>query len=289
MSSASAPAAGPPADEPWCRNCGATLTGPFCSDCGQKGDVHLPSTRELLLEALEGITHSDSRLWLTLKYLVFAPGKLTTEYIAGRRATYLPPFRLYLVMSVLFFVIASLGSREPVRIVQQPVSPEQTCKDLQTDLGPSVQDHLIRACQGIVRDRGRTLLHDVLSLAPKVLFVLLPLTACFNMLLYWRPRERYVVHLLFFLHLNAFVFLVLTLTLLIARLGSALPALAGTSRVLVSAIMIYLPVYLYRALRKLFRRSIGGTLVREAVLLVTGVVTLGLATMAVFLYAAWEL
>ena len=291
MTPTTAPAATPPADKPWCHNCGAPLAGTFCSDCGQKGDVHMPTTRELVLEALEGITHSDSRLWLTLKYLVFAPGKLTTEYVAGRRATFLPPFRLYLVMSVLFFVVASLGGgKHPQAAGLQPTaSPEITCKDLQTDLGPSVQDHLTRACQGIARDRGRTLLHDVLGLAPKVLFVLLPLTAFFNMLLFWRPRERYVVHLLLFLHIHAFVFLALTLALLISRLGSALPVLGETSQVLVSAILIYLPVYLYRALRKLFRRGIGSTLIREIVLLVSYLILFGLASIGVFLYAAWEL
>lgn len=260
----------------------------------------MPTTRELIFEALEGITHSDSRLWLTLKYLVFMPGKLTTEYMAGRRAAYLPPFRLYLVMSVLFFVIASLGGGQALRMADQQSSgapeatlnqktPEETCRNIETDLGPSVQAHLTRACEGMVRDRGRTLLHDVLNLAPKVLFVLLPLTALFNLLLYWRPRERYVVHLLFFLHLHAFVFLALTLALLITRLGSTLPVLGGTARVLVSAILIYLPVYLYRALRKLFRRDIGSTLIKEAVLLVSYLIIFGLATIGVFLYAAWEL
>ena len=44
----------------------------------------MPSTRELLHKALEGITHSDSRLWRTLSLLWFKPGKLTQEFVAGR-------------------------------------------------------------------------------------------------------------------------------------------------------------------------------------------------------------
>ena len=98
--------AGPPAR---CRNCDALLFGRFCANCGQAADVHVPSTGELLHELLEGVTHSDSRLWRTLNYLWFKPGKLTQEFIAGRRIAYLPPFRLYLVLSIAFFLIASFS------------------------------------------------------------------------------------------------------------------------------------------------------------------------------------
>jgi hypothetical protein len=59
-------------------------------------------------EATESLTHADSRLWQTLAALLFRPGLLTQEFLQGRRARYLPPFRLYLVVSVLFFILASL-------------------------------------------------------------------------------------------------------------------------------------------------------------------------------------
>jgi hypothetical protein len=60
-------------------------------------------------EAFESISHADSRLWRTLLYLLIRPGFLTREFFAGRRVRYLPPFRLYLVISVLFFVVVGLG------------------------------------------------------------------------------------------------------------------------------------------------------------------------------------
>jgi len=295
------PLSPPAAEAPYCRNCGAPLTGAFCADCGQKGDVHVPSTQELVHEALEGITHSDSRLWVTLKYLVFVPGKLTTEYIAGRRVTYLPPFRLYLVLSVLFFVIASLGTADQVRLYQPEVrsgspggglnqkSPEEICHDLQIDLGPAAQAHLKRACEGIVKDRGKTFLHDVFNLLPKAMFVFLPLIAFFNMLLYWRPRQRYAVHLLFFLHLHAFAFLAFTLASLATHAGDAWPALAPATRVLSAALLLGIPLYVLLALRRVFRRSFGGTFFKALALLLIYFVMLMLTMTAVFLYAAWQL
>jgi hypothetical protein len=94
------------------------LLGRFCVNCSQAADVHVPSTLELVHELLEGLTHSDSRLWRTLKLLWFKPGRLTQEFVAGRRVAYLPPFRLYLVLSIIFFLIASFIHTSGVNVIQ---------------------------------------------------------------------------------------------------------------------------------------------------------------------------
>lgn len=91
-----------------CKNCGATLFGKFCANCGQSADVDVPTTMELVHELMASLSDSDSRLWRSLLYLWTRPGRLTKEYIAGRRAAYLPPFRLFLVLSVTFFLVASV-------------------------------------------------------------------------------------------------------------------------------------------------------------------------------------
>ena len=113
-----------------CKNCGAVLLGRFCVNCSQAADVHVPTTKELLHELLEGLTHSDSRLWRTLKTLWFKPGKLTEEFVAGRRIAYLPPFRLYLILSILFFLIASFMHTKVVLVklddaLKPPVAPTE--------------------------------------------------------------------------------------------------------------------------------------------------------------------
>ncbi len=95
-----------------CMNCGTPLAGSHCHVCGQRHDPHLHSLWHFLREATENLTHADSRLWRTLWALVAKPGLLTREFIDGRRARYLPPFRLYLVISVAFFI--ALGA-SPVR------------------------------------------------------------------------------------------------------------------------------------------------------------------------------
>jgi hypothetical protein len=91
-----------------CANCGAPLGGEYCNHCGQRHEPHVHSVRHFASEAFESITHADSRLWRTLWFLLAKPGILTREFFAGRRARYLPPFRLYLVLSIVFFLM--LGS-----------------------------------------------------------------------------------------------------------------------------------------------------------------------------------
>jgi hypothetical protein len=115
------------------------LTGEHCAACGQRHDPHVHSLRHFAAEAFESITHADSRLWRTLGYLLAKPGRLTSEFFAGRRMRYLPPFRLYLVISLLFFLVA--GMPEGVRIeldgtptTQRLEGMNEAAKALETDL-----------------------------------------------------------------------------------------------------------------------------------------------------------
>ena len=79
----------------------------YCSKCGQK-NVGLLTFRVIINDFLDNIFSIDSRLFVTLKYLIFKPGYLTTEYWAGKRKKYLPPFRLYLVLSVIYFLLTPM-------------------------------------------------------------------------------------------------------------------------------------------------------------------------------------
>lgn len=91
-----------------CLNCGDPTPGNFCRNCGQrKVDVHV-SLGRMLMEALDDQFSLNSALPRTLTALMVRPGHLTREYMAGRIARYIPPFRLYLVTSVAFFVVLSL-------------------------------------------------------------------------------------------------------------------------------------------------------------------------------------
>lgn len=102
----------PPAPVARCLDCGATLAGKFCSECGQRAQPRKLTIPSLAHEAIHDLAHLDSRLWRTLRALLFEPGFLTNEFIAGHRTRYLPPFRLYLVLSIIFFLMLSCNPAE---------------------------------------------------------------------------------------------------------------------------------------------------------------------------------
>ena len=91
-----------------CRNCGAALAGAYCSACGQAADVRIPSFGGMLADALGDLYSFDSRLWRSLATLALKPGRMTSLYLEGQRARFTPPFRMYVVTSLVFFVAFSL-------------------------------------------------------------------------------------------------------------------------------------------------------------------------------------
>jgi len=87
-----------------CRNCGTELHGAYCHHCGQPTRSIIRFFPALVWDLLDDLFDLDSRLARTLKPLLFQPGRLTNEYIAGRRFRYVAPLRLYLFISVAFFI-----------------------------------------------------------------------------------------------------------------------------------------------------------------------------------------
>jgi hypothetical protein len=89
-----------------CLNCGAGLTGAFCSRCGQRAIPADPTVAEIAGDVWQELSGYDGRVAATFRTLLH-PGRLTLEYLQGRRAHYLSPIRLYLTVSVIYFLVAA--------------------------------------------------------------------------------------------------------------------------------------------------------------------------------------
>lgn len=91
-----------------CLNCGDATVGFYCPQCGQRKVDMRVSLRRMLMEVMDDQLSVNSTLPRTLGALFFRPGHLTREYVQGRVVRYIPPFRLYLVSSLLFFILLPL-------------------------------------------------------------------------------------------------------------------------------------------------------------------------------------
>lgn len=97
-----------------CANCGAPLTDEYCPRCGQsRAELKRPIIG-LFTEALDGLWTWDGRLLTTFRQLFSRPGRVAREFVDGRRRSYTPPIRLYLIVSLLFFAAMAVSG---VRIV----------------------------------------------------------------------------------------------------------------------------------------------------------------------------
>ena len=90
-----------------CDNCETPLVGAYCHICGQHAHNPLRSFRHAVEDVFESFWHLDGRIFRTLRDLLF-PGRLAKNYLGGQRVAYLPPLRLFVILSLLTFFIGKL-------------------------------------------------------------------------------------------------------------------------------------------------------------------------------------
>ncbi len=100
-----------------CKNCGTAITAAFCATCGQRSTVRPLSVRHLVATSFGELTSFEQPLLRTLRSLLLHPGRVVTDYVAGRRVRYTNPIKWALVSTTLAFVAARLiGGSKPARI-----------------------------------------------------------------------------------------------------------------------------------------------------------------------------
>ena len=376
-------------DSQSCMNCGTELTGQYCGHCGQRATSRFISIFELLRDAFGDLFELDSRLWRTMLPLLIRPGLLTKDYLEGRRARYMPPFRMYLVLSLLFFVVAFFNPRDEFAILYEPATesavepqappgmtqeevdaqidaardegrraiqdlvdrgildpatlpPElrqqagnsdeaaatdsaseeekqeaeddndgvnikfddetgdlDSCTIGDFDMGNSpewlkrrmTRERLMNVCERLKGAGVKGFREAVLGNIPAALIILLPLMAFVLKLLYPLSRRYYVEHLLFFVHYHAFFFLILSLQILLARLGDWIGDRISVAETIITIIIVaaafYIPTYLFVAMRKVYAQGRAITLLKYIPLTISyligfTMVMLGATLIAVF-------
>jgi hypothetical protein len=248
-----------------CLNCGASVTGHYCAGCGQREIDPHPTVRELLNEAAEELLGWDGKLARTFRMLIANPGALTQEYLAGRRASFLSPLRLYLACSVVAFFAATVTPDPPARRrsngALEQVGQGQIIADrtLAVDLGPapsatSGEQDRMRHSFARAKADAAGFRQKVADAVPKLLFVLVPLLAALVALGFRRRTSHYPEHLAFTLHVHAFSFLLIGV-LQLATLAHNYRAYRWTLDVVALAILFYFIL----AARRVYGRSIAST------------------------------
>lgn len=106
-----------------CENCGTALAGEFCSQCGQHAIDYRRSLFRVLLDALDSFLNWDTKFLHSLNVLLIRPWRLTNDFNSGRRARYVHPLRIYLIASIIFFLLAKAidwdAAEGPIQLTAQ--------------------------------------------------------------------------------------------------------------------------------------------------------------------------
>jgi hypothetical protein len=251
-----------------CPNCQTPLQGAWCHACGQKGEKHQRSIWHLTAEAVEGLTHFDSRFWNTVPRLMWKPGRLTREYLDGHRVSQIPPFRLFLVVLLAVFFTGSLNfqmnhvqfklANPDQTVLVQDKQDAQNFKEVGDALrtepaGRWLTDHAEHALKD--PDAFFTAMEHW---AHQFAILMLPIAALMLSLLFAFRRGVYVFdHLIFSMHSLAFQGLLLSAVFLLG-LGVSWAAW----------LLLIAPIHLFVHMRGTYGAGRFGTLIRMFLLFV---------------------
>jgi hypothetical protein len=115
-----------------CPNCGHSIPtqANYCNNCGQKQDKKALTVKGFIQNTLSTLLHYDSSVWNTFKY-IFVPGKITEDYLAGKRKQYLNPVRLFVFLALLFFI---LSNPQDLTTTEGDLGPEGLRKNAYTSV-----------------------------------------------------------------------------------------------------------------------------------------------------------
>lgn len=277
-----------------CLNCNQPLTGAFCANCGQEAKEVRRPFFPLIYGALYTIVELDGRAYRTVFSLLTRPGFLTREYFGGRRTSYTPPLRLFLVISIGFFLlVALLGSVNSMRDSLDGTSSADSISaninfsfgsddddDETSELNLEEMREIIRAIslpflseqsnqnlrtvlvaqaeaniEELLADPQGFLL-DALEYITIFMLLMMPLLALIQKILYFFTGRYYVEHLILTLHNHAFLIFAIFLTMVSGTIEDMELVFVSTTFAFIgTALGIWIFVYLYLSLKFYFGRG----------------------------------
>lgn len=291
-----------------CPNCGHQNIEKFCANCGQS-NVNLNRPIYDIFSDLFGLINLDKRIKHTIVPLFFRPDYLTKEYFRGRRKRYLPPMKLYLFSSFLFFFITQININMTENISESiQINDSTSVLNMDSSDIANVKilaDSIIHLSnddedfapldsanfnwQEIVEKTLETTKIDKVNLKDFVskysqycsygMFLLLPLFAFLLRLLYIRRSRFYANHLIFAINLHSFVLILLSLLLLLQYL---FPILAG-NKTLIALLLVTL--YAFFGLKNYYQQTYFKTLIKMSILALVYCFFLVTTLFAIFIIA----
>ncbi|MCX6150445.1 MAG: DUF3667 domain-containing protein [Ignavibacteriales bacterium] len=250
-----------------CLNCGYVFNDAnnYCPHCGQENNNYNIPLKHMFLELLEGTIHFDTKSFQTFLVLLFKPGHLTLQYNQGKRVRYVPPLRLYVFISFLFLItISILPSKSPSNQstskfdfeIYSITSLELTgLKESKLDSLLTIRkiekggfaEYLIHKLWNLSNDSGKEFGHSLVKNISYMIFILMPFFGWLVFLFHKKRKSYYFEYLIYSIHFHSFLFLALFIFILIS--------MAGINIYVLICFLLWMLIYLYKSLRKVFTQK----------------------------------
>jgi hypothetical protein len=251
-----------------CPSCGEALVGDYCHRCGEKRpEARDLSVRHFVVDAAQELTSLDTKLTRTLLALLFRPGRLTVEWVAGRRGPYLKPLNLclgILALNLFVYTASKQVTMFDVRLIvenQRQLAaqwklPNGDLYDRLFSRAAARKGTTVEALYDTVNEHWQ---RNVSLLQPLQIVML----AVLLQLIYFFSRRYFVEHLVFSMHYLSFAVLTTTLMWPVYYLIGIHPTLKNMTFAFAKFGIDIL--YLFVALRVFYRGRLGLAVLRALI------------------------
>jgi len=280
-----------------CKNCDTSFVGNFCPNCGQSVKDYEKPFGLLIYDLMGNIFAFDTRLWKTMKAVLFQPGKMAGEFILGHRVRYMPPFRFYVFVSFVFFLLLNYSTSE--NLLHSGLNDNKTSVGITLNLHDedvpkdSVNNVLQKGDSKVITsindldkiedvdgntntkvkeiiENPKLFLSEFFKYLSWILFFLMPLYGSLLWLFFRKSYQYYLGHLIFAINQHSFLFIIFTVMLL---LKNVLPQVGSFIN---GWLIILVPVYSVIGAHRLYKKkwlTVFGRLF--AIFLLYGVIVFG--------------
>jgi len=238
-----------------CKNCETKFSGHFCPNCGQSvRDMDMPF-KVLVLDVMANMWAFDTRVLKTLKSLIFKPGEIAADYVEGKRERYMPPFRIYVFISIILFLLLNIATNRELDKTQTTFTANEI-DEAKSAVNIKVVDDEKGTAQNTLKSRDfiKKILDNkdyyisrFFSILSWSLFLLMPFYAFLLWVLFRKQQKYYLAHFIFAINQHTFLFLIFVILLGINLIFS-------TKTVNPEFLLLLLfPVYFVKGNRQLYK------------------------------------
>lgn len=262
-----------------CKNCDTVFIGNYCPNCGQSIKDFERPFGFLFFDLMGNIFAFDTRFWKTFKAVLFKPGTLSMEYVKGHRVRYMPPFRFYVFVSFVFFMLLNINVSTKMKSKRENLSNNLSASEgsvnsdsAKIEVGvldinffdAKVVDSLSEGRSvgnESVENSSNSIDIERISRYPEVyvarmfkylswtVFILMPFYGFLLWMFFRKSQEFYITHLVLAINQHSFVFVIFLVITLLAYI------VPGDLSKYGNIILLLIPVYTFIGYSRLYRQD----------------------------------